>query len=288
MTRRTAAVSPRRFERPELVHAHHPAIDRRGVVERQDPVHLGDEVRVVRSLPGGGGLPGDPAFAQYPAQGLAADGGDHVLLDQVLGELGQAPGGERGDLPVAGGRPGDQADVLTHLAADRPGASPAPFWVQGLEPPLVERVDDVAHLVGADLHQRGDVRHRLALRGHHHHDRPPQLHRILRGPADPLQPTTLLHPHRPDWRRRGVRTPAPARPCRIARGRRPRRRRKPRRRRPAGAASRGDQAELEGASETSETGNGCRSGKARLVTGAVTISRPTGHEPAAIHWSPHW
>src|SRR4051794_6557631 len=53
-----------------------------------------------------------------------------------------------------GGRPGDQADPGTDLLADLPTASPAPFWVQRVEPPLVERVDDIAHVVLADLQQR--------------------------------------------------------------------------------------------------------------------------------------
>ncbi len=116
----------------------------------------------------------------------------------MFGQFRQAPRGERGDAPVGGGCPSDQADVLAHLATDHPVASPAPFWVQCLEPSLVEGVDDIAHIVGADLHQRGDVGHRLALRGHQHDDRPPQLHRVFRGPADPLQPAPFLHAHRPD------------------------------------------------------------------------------------------
>ncbi len=36
-----------------------------------------------------------------------------------------------------------------------------------------------------------DFRHTLAQRRHQHHNRPAQLHRILRRPADPLQPLTL-------------------------------------------------------------------------------------------------
>jgi hypothetical protein len=61
-------------------------------------------------------------------------------------------------------------DPVPELLTDPPAASPARFWVQRLEPPLVERVDHIAHVVVADLQQRGDVAHGLALAGHHHHD----------------------------------------------------------------------------------------------------------------------
>lgn len=64
---------------------------------------------------------------------------------------------------VDGGRPGDQADTLAHLVINRLRASPAPFWVQGGEPPIVERVDDIAHVILTDLQQRGDGADRLAL-----------------------------------------------------------------------------------------------------------------------------
>lgn len=164
-----------------------------------EPVHLGDESRVGGCLPCGRRLPGDLALAQDPAQGLPAEGGDDLVLDQVLGELGQAPGGERFDAPVTGGRSGDQADALAHLVTDRlRPPPPAPFWVQRVETPFVEGVDDIAHVVLADLQQRGDVPYWLPLRGHQHHDRPPQPHRVLRCPADPLKPPALLHAHRPD------------------------------------------------------------------------------------------
>lgn len=53
-------------------------------------------------------------------------------------------------------------------------SSPAPFWVQRVEPPLVERVVDIAYIVLADVQQRGDIPHRLALRGHQHDVRAPQ------------------------------------------------------------------------------------------------------------------
>jgi hypothetical protein len=41
------------------------------------------------------------ASVQDPAQRLAADGGDDALAQQVVAQLGQRPGGERGDASVA-------------------------------------------------------------------------------------------------------------------------------------------------------------------------------------------
>jgi hypothetical protein len=102
------ALAGHQVQRPELIDAYHPPVSGRSVVQRQDAVHLGDELRVGGRLPGSGGLPGDLALAQDPAQGLPADGRGHLVLDEVVGELAQAPGGERGDLPVSGGGPGDQ------------------------------------------------------------------------------------------------------------------------------------------------------------------------------------
>ncbi|MEU9112376.1 hypothetical protein AB0D04_11415 [Streptomyces sp. NPDC048483] len=46
-------------------------------------------------------------------------------FDEVRSEFGQAPGGEGGDVPVGGGRPGDQADVLTQPAPAKAGIIPA-------------------------------------------------------------------------------------------------------------------------------------------------------------------
>ncbi|MDH6142396.1 hypothetical protein P3T35_004418 [Kitasatospora sp. GP30] len=201
-TRRTRgppglALAGLEVERTEFVHADHPTVGGWRVVELQDPVHLGDEGRVSGGLPRRCRLPGHLALAQDPAQGLPSDGGDNLVFDQVFGKLGQAPGGKGGDAPIGGGRPGDQADALAHLVTDRLRASPAPFWVQRVEPPLVEGVDDISHVLLADLEQRGDVSHRLPLRRHQHHDCPPEPDRFLRGPADPLQPPALLHAHRP-------------------------------------------------------------------------------------------
>jgi hypothetical protein len=48
-----------------------------------------------------------------------------------------------------------------------------------------------------------NIGHGLPLRRHQHHDRPPQLHRILGRAADPLQPPALGHRDRPDEHLRG-------------------------------------------------------------------------------------
>ena len=52
-----------------------------------------------------------------------------ATVEQVLTQLRERPGGERGDAPVGGGRPCDQADPLADLLTDRLGSSPFPFWV---------------------------------------------------------------------------------------------------------------------------------------------------------------
>jgi len=92
--------------------------------------------------------------------------------------------------------------------------SPAPFWVQRVEPPLVERVDHIGHVVLADLQQRGDVADGLALAGHHHHDHPPQPDRVLRRPGDLLQRAALVHRQRPhEHPRLASRTPPPHLTC---------------------------------------------------------------------------
>ena len=65
------------------------AIARRVVVEVEDAAHLRDEVGVGGGLPGGRGLPGDPAGVQDPAQRLPGQFGDDALGEQVLAELGQ-------------------------------------------------------------------------------------------------------------------------------------------------------------------------------------------------------
>ena len=152
----------------------------------------------VDAFPGRGGLPRHSAGTQDPTHRLPADRHHRASVDQMRPQLGQRPGGERGDAPIGGGRPGDQADPFPDLLTDRLRASPSPFWVQRVEPPLVERVDHITHVIGADLQQRGDVPHGLALPGHQDHDRPPHLDRVLRGPGHPLQPAAFLHRQSPD------------------------------------------------------------------------------------------
>src|SRR5215471_5727676 len=89
------------------------------------------------------------------------------------------------------------------MLTDRPGPAPAPFWVQRLEPDVVEGADHPAHVLLGAVQQVRDVRDGLTLRRHQHHDRPPQPDRVPGGAADPLQPLTFGHRDRPDeylWR----------------------------------------------------------------------------------------
>jgi hypothetical protein len=51
---------------------------------------------------------------------------------------------------------------------------------------------------GGPVQQVRDVRHGLALRRHQHHDRSPQLERVLGGTPDPPQPPPLGHRNRAD------------------------------------------------------------------------------------------
>jgi hypothetical protein len=101
-------------------------------------------------------------------RGVSRDSSD-PFGEQVIAQLSQGPGREPGRPAPDGGRAGDQADPLT--LTDLPATSPAPFWVQRVEPPLVERVDHITHVVLADLQQRGDVPDGLTLPRRHHHDR---------------------------------------------------------------------------------------------------------------------
>jgi hypothetical protein len=119
------------------------------VVEVEDPVHLGHEVGVVGRFPGGGRLEGDVVGAQDPPDRFATHGGD-LLAGEVGGELDQAPAGERQPESVGVGL-GQGDDFLPGRLIRGRGPTPAPFWVQCVEPPLVERVDHVADVAVVDL-----------------------------------------------------------------------------------------------------------------------------------------
>ena len=115
------------------------------------PKRIGEQLRtwictIARTSPADWGITG---FSTWSLTKLR----DDAFGEQVIAELGQRPGREAGQAALGGGRPGDQADPLADLLTDPAAASPAPFWVQRVEPPLVERVDPVAHVVLADLQQ---------------------------------------------------------------------------------------------------------------------------------------
>jgi hypothetical protein len=76
----------------------------------------------------------------------------------------------------------------------------------------------VPDVVLAGSHQVGNVRGRLPLGGHQHHDRLAQLHRVLRGPGNPLQPLTLGHRYLPDEHLRpSTHRPSPPTALRVGR-----------------------------------------------------------------------
>jgi len=104
-------------ERPELVQADdhvrlvaarrcEPVRDR---VQLEDPVLLLLEGGVVRAFPAPHGLKADAFLAQQLAEPFVGDVVDHPLGDQVVGQLGQAPGRKR--LPKVG-RDGERVRLI--------------------------------------------------------------------------------------------------------------------------------------------------------------------------------
>jgi hypothetical protein len=128
------------IERPELVDTDdglgivggglgEPICDR---VQLEDPVFLSLELGVVRSLPGSQGLKADAFLAQKLPEPLVGDVRHHLLSDQVVGQLGQAPGRER--LPEIGrDAQRDPLDLLPLRQGERarPTAAVAyAFWLR--------------------------------------------------------------------------------------------------------------------------------------------------------------
>jgi hypothetical protein len=124
-----------------------------------DPGLLHGIVRVFGGLPGFQALKGDALLAEQGAQALVADVIDHPLSDQELGQLGQAPGGERQVMVYWPGL-GDLLDLLP-LSQGELRRPPAPVpGIQRAEPVCVEVVDHVADPVFAgegDLRDPGHV-----------------------------------------------------------------------------------------------------------------------------------
>src|SRR5664279_5020475 len=90
-------------ERSELVIAHDDVRIARGrlglsageVVELENPVLLRSTVGVVRLLPGLQRLTGDTLLVEERPESLVADGLDHPLSHQVVGQPGERPSGKR-------------------------------------------------------------------------------------------------------------------------------------------------------------------------------------------------
>lgn len=115
------ALARRQAQRAELVGAHQPFFGRRDVVQRQDALRLGDEVRAC-----GDRLSGDLALAQDAPQRPPADPGHDEPVDEPAGEPGRAPGGEAGDARPTGTPEGDQSDVLTRPRPESPDIHTVP------------------------------------------------------------------------------------------------------------------------------------------------------------------
>jgi hypothetical protein len=69
------------------------------------------------------------------------------LATRCSAKFAQAPRTER-QAQVTGAAPGDQADLATDRLTDRLWSAPAPFWVQRIEPHVVEVVDHPADVLG--------------------------------------------------------------------------------------------------------------------------------------------
>jgi hypothetical protein len=187
-------------ERPELVQAHDrsrvvgPRLDEtvRDRVQLEDPVLLRLEGGIVRALPAPQGLKADVFFTQQLAEPFVGDVVDHPLGNQVVGQLGQAPGRKR-LAEVAGDAERDPLDRLS--LRQREGARPATpvARIEGVEAVTVEVVDHLAHPVGVAENDLGDPRWRHPLRREQHDLRPPPRHdRATASADDPQQPVALF------------------------------------------------------------------------------------------------
>lgn len=114
----------------------------------------------------------DVFLTQQLPEPFVGDVVDHLLGDQVVGELGQAPGRKR--LAKIGGDA--ERDPLDRLPLrQREGARPATpvAWIERVEPVTVEVVDYLAHRVRIAEDDLGDPRRRHPLRRQQHDLRPP-------------------------------------------------------------------------------------------------------------------
>ncbi|MBB2997472.1 hypothetical protein E9229_003719 [Paeniglutamicibacter cryotolerans] len=82
-------------------------------------------------------------MAQQHAQFLMGNVLHHLLLHQVVGQFGQAPGGER-QVVVPGAVQGDPFDLFALGVGELRRASSGVVGMQGIEAVVVEMVQDVA------------------------------------------------------------------------------------------------------------------------------------------------
>ena len=187
-------------QRAELVDADHdarvagawlslPVGDR---VQLEDPVLLGLELRVVRALPRSQRLKADAFLTQQLPQPLMGDVRHHLLGDQVVGQLGQAPGRKR--LPeIRRDAQRDPLDLLALRKREPPRPTSLVARVQRVEPVPVEVMDHIPHRVGISEHHPSDPRRRHPLRSQQHNLGSPPGHNRAAAPTNhPEQPVALL------------------------------------------------------------------------------------------------
>jgi len=182
-----------RFRGPNWIEADdHRLAPLGGGVEGQDAVALGGEVGVVGALPGPHRLKADTLGCQQLPQPLVGDVRDHPLGDQVVGQLGQAPGGER-QVEGEGVGERDLLDLSPLRQGEGRRATAAVTRVERLEAVAVEVVDQLAHRVGVGEDDLADARRALALGGQQHDlCSPPGDHRTRGAAHDAQQPVALL------------------------------------------------------------------------------------------------
>lgn len=134
-------------ERPELVQADY---DRRVAgarlgqsvgdrVQLQDPILLLLEAGIVGALPAPHGLKADAFLTQQLPQPFVGDVVDHLLGDQIVGELGRAPGRKR-LAEVGRNRQRDPLDRLTLRQRERARPAAPIARIEGVEAVPVEVV----------------------------------------------------------------------------------------------------------------------------------------------------
>src|ERR1022692_3325853 len=187
-------------QRPELIDAedHFRIAVLRGRFPVGDGIQLLDPglllrvVRVLGGFPGFQALKGGAFLSEQDPQALVADVVYHPLSHHEIGQLGQAPGGER---QVMLGRLGlgDLLDLPPLAQRELRRMAALVLRVKGAEPVGVKVADHIADPVLAGeghLRDRGDVH---ALSGQQHHLRPPPGHHRPAAPADdPHQPPALI------------------------------------------------------------------------------------------------